>query len=72
MPTWPPISRRCRRNGQRLTVKQHLKAIRMLYDWLVTGQVMASNSGACGPGTALFGEQGIHAGAVLGRSNGAA
>ena len=43
MPTWPPISRRCRRNGQRLTVKQHLAAIRILHDWLVTGQVMASN-----------------------------
>ena len=25
------------------TVKQHLAAIRMLFDWLVTGQVVASN-----------------------------
>src|SRR5690348_12024108 len=27
----------------RPTVKQHLAAIRMLFDWLVTGHVMASN-----------------------------
>ena len=25
------------------TVKQHLAAIRMLFDWLVTGQVIATN-----------------------------
>ncbi len=25
------------------TVKQHLAAIRMLFDWLVTGQVVATN-----------------------------
>jgi integrase/recombinase XerD len=25
------------------TVKQHLACIRMLFDWLVTGQVIASN-----------------------------
>jgi site-specific recombinase XerC len=25
------------------TVKQHLAAIRMLFDWLVTGQIVATN-----------------------------
>jgi integrase/recombinase XerD len=34
-----------RLQGRRLapTVKQHLACIRMLFDWLVTGQVMPSN-----------------------------
>jgi hypothetical protein len=30
------------------TVKQHLIAIRMLFDWLVVGQVIAPQSGTCG------------------------
>jgi site-specific recombinase XerD len=29
------------------TVKQHLAAIRMLFDWLVTGQVVANQPGPC-------------------------
>jgi site-specific recombinase XerC len=35
--------------GQRLakpSVKQHLAAIRMLFDWLVVGQLVASNPAA--------------------------
>ena len=31
------------RTGARPTVKQHLAAIRMLFDWLVVGQVLAIN-----------------------------
>ncbi|MGP0059947.1 MAG: tyrosine-type recombinase/integrase [Beijerinckiaceae bacterium] len=31
------------REFEKPTVKQHLAAIRMLFDWLVTGQVMATN-----------------------------
>jgi hypothetical protein len=31
------------RNFEKPTVKQHLAAIRMLFDWLVTGQVVATN-----------------------------
>ena len=30
------------------SVKQHLAAIQMLFDWLVTGGVVATSSGACG------------------------
>jgi integrase/recombinase XerD len=30
-------------NFEKPTVKQHLAAIRMLFDWLVTGQVVATN-----------------------------
>jgi hypothetical protein len=30
------------------TVKQHLACIRVLFDWLVTGQVLPSNPRACG------------------------
>ena len=30
-------------NFEKPTVKQHLAAIRMLFDWLVTGQVVPSN-----------------------------
>ena len=50
------------------TVKQHLAAIRMLFDWLVTGQVVASNPAhsvrgpkhvvKTGKTTVLTGEQG--------------
>jgi integrase/recombinase XerD len=32
--------------GSRPTVKQHLAAIRMLFDWLVTGQVVSTNPAA--------------------------
>jgi integrase/recombinase XerD len=34
-----------RLQGKRVapTIKQHLACIRMLFDWLVTGQVMPSN-----------------------------
>jgi site-specific recombinase XerD len=32
--------------GSKPTVKQHLAAIRMLFDWLVTGQVVTSNPAA--------------------------
>jgi site-specific recombinase XerD len=32
--------------GSRPTVKQHLAAIRMLFDWLVTGQVIPMNPAA--------------------------
>jgi Phage integrase, N-terminal SAM-like domain len=31
------------------SVKQHLAAIRMLFDWLVTGQVVATKGWCCGP-----------------------
>ncbi len=30
-------------NFEKPTVKQHLAAIRMLFDWLVTGQIVATN-----------------------------
>ena len=39
----PPISSNCRPRVLAPTVKQHLACIRMLFDWLVTGQVMPSN-----------------------------
>jgi hypothetical protein len=35
------------------TVKQHLACIRMLFDWLVTGQVVPSNPAHFGAGAAL-------------------
>ena len=38
-----PISRRSDKDFEKPTVKQHLAAIRMLFDWLVTGQVVATN-----------------------------
>ena len=38
-----PISRRLAEDFEKPTVKQHLAAIRMLFDWLVTGQVVATN-----------------------------
>ena len=37
-----PMSRRCR-TAAKPTVKQHLAAVRMLFDWLVVGQVLAVN-----------------------------
>ena len=39
---WPPISRRLQAERSVPTVKQHLACIRMLFDWLVTGQVVPS------------------------------
>ena len=36
------------------TVKQHLACIRMLFDWLVTGQVIAVESRACRARAASF------------------
>ena len=39
----PPMSRRSAKDFEKPTVKQHLAAIRMLFDWLVTGQVVATN-----------------------------
>ena len=51
------------------TVKQHLAAIRMLFDWLVTGQIVATNPAhsvrgpkhvvKTGKTTVLTGEQGV-------------
>ena len=38
-----PISRALASDVEKPTVKQHLAAIRMLFDWLVTGQVVATN-----------------------------
>ena len=35
--------RTCRANWPRATVKQHLAALRVLFDWLVTGQVLELN-----------------------------
>ena len=32
-----------RKDFEKPTVKQHLAAIRMCFDWLVTGQVVATN-----------------------------
>ena len=40
------------------TVKQHLACIRMLFDWLVTGQVITVQSGSFGARAALLGQQG--------------
>jgi site-specific recombinase XerC len=40
------------------TVKQHLACIRMLFDWLVTGQVIPSNPGAFRARPAALGQQG--------------
>jgi site-specific recombinase XerD len=47
------------------TVKQHLACIRMLFDWLVTGQIMPTNPAHSAPGDASFSEQRINAGAVV-------
>ena len=37
------MSRRSAKDLEKPTVKQHLAAIRMLFDWLVIGQVVATN-----------------------------
>ena len=37
------MSRRLGKDFEKPTVKQHLAAIRMLFDWLVVGQVVATN-----------------------------
>ena len=39
----PPTSRRSRPAFEKPSVKQHLAAIRMPFDWLVIGQVVATN-----------------------------
>ena len=46
------------------TAKQHLAALRMLFDWLVTGQVLPVQSGACGPRPPLLGAQREDTGAL--------
>ena len=38
-----PAGKRRREPAAKRTVKQHLAAIRMLFDWLVTGGILASN-----------------------------
>ena len=38
------------RTASRPTIKQHLAAIKMLFDWLVTGQVLAINPAASSRG----------------------
>ena len=38
-----PISRGCSSDFAKPSVKQHLAAIRMLFDWLVTGGIVATN-----------------------------
>jgi hypothetical protein len=43
--TSPPSSRICRGNFPPPTVKQHLAALRMLFDWLVTGHAQALGVG---------------------------
>jgi hypothetical protein len=48
------------------TVKQHLACIRMLFDWLVTGQVVASNP-ACCPGARVTRSKKGLLGDVVGR-----
>ena len=40
------------------SIKQHLAAIRMLFDWMVTGQVVAQNPAACVRGPKHVVEQG--------------
>ena len=40
---WRPISRALQKEFAKPSVKQHLAAIRMLFDWLVTGGIVATN-----------------------------
>jgi site-specific recombinase XerC len=47
------------------TVKQHLACIRMLFDWLVTGQVIASNPAHAVRGATALRHQGRDHGDVL-------
>ena len=54
------------------TVKQHLACIRMLFDWLVIGQVMPTNPAHSVRGPRHSVTKGFNAGAVVGRSNRAA
>ena len=54
------------------TVKQHLAALRMLFDWLVVGHVLANNPAHAVRGPEIFAEEGPHAGARPGGSAGAA
>ena len=44
--TSPPISRSCSKSISAPGVKQQLAAVRMLFDWLVTGQVVPTNPAA--------------------------
>lgn len=44
------------------TVKQHLAAVRMLFDWLVTGQIVRVNPALC-PGSHPCGQDWQDAGA---------
>ena len=54
------------------TVKQHLACIRMLFDWLVMGQVMPSNPAHSVRGPRHSASKGVNAGAVFRGSNRAA
>ena len=53
------------------SVKQHLAAIRMLFDWLVVGQDPAVQPGELGAGPEACGEEGQDAGALCGGGEGA-
>jgi len=44
------------------TIKQHLAALRMLFDWLVVGQVLPVNPGSCRARPQTFREKGKDAG----------
>jgi integrase/recombinase XerC len=35
-------------------VKQQLAAVRMLFDWLITGQVLPTNPAAAGAGRSMW------------------
>ena len=54
------------------SVKQHLACIRMLFDWLVTGQVMPANPAHSVRGPRHSVSKGVNAGAVFRGSNRAA
>ena len=69
---WPRISNSSQAKCSAPSVKQHLACIRMLFDWLVTGQVMPSNPAHSVRGPRHSVSKGVNAGAVLRGSNGAA
>src|SRR5271157_2326004 len=54
------------------TVKQHLACVRMLFDWLVIGQVMPTNPAHSVRGPRHSVSKGRYARTLFGRSNGAA
>ncbi len=58
-------------NSSPSNIRNH-NCIRMLFDWLVTGQVIPSNPAQSVRGPCHFGEQGYNVGALFRRSNGAA